>query len=112
MAWTRPLEDVIDDVGVRDAVHVTGYLSDRALGDAYRYATVFAFPSRFEGFALPVVEALGFGLPVLTTRTTAIPEVTRASPPTSTIRSMRPPWPTASRRCSTIRPRSGPPRTR
>jgi glycosyltransferase involved in cell wall biosynthesis len=77
VAWTRPLDDVIDDAGVRDAVHVTGYLDDRALGDAYRHATVFAFPSRFEGFALPVVEALGFGLPVLTTRSTAIPEVTR-----------------------------------
>jgi len=77
VAWTRPLDDVIDDAGVRDAVHVTGYLSERALGDAYRHATAFAFPSRFEGFALPVVEALGFGLPVLTTRCTAIPEVTR-----------------------------------
>ena len=77
VAWTRPLDDVIDDVGVREAVHVTGYLTDRALGDAYRHASVFAFPSRFEGFALPVVEALGFGLPVLTTRSTAIPEVTR-----------------------------------
>lgn len=76
VAWTRPLDDVIDAEGLRDAVHVTGYLDDEQLGAAYRHATLFAFPSRFEGFALPVVEALGFGLPVLTTRSTAIPEVT------------------------------------
>jgi glycosyltransferase involved in cell wall biosynthesis len=76
VAWTRPLDDVIDAEGVRDAVYETGYLDDAQLGAAYRNAAVFAFPSRFEGFALPVVEALGFGLPVLTTRSTAIPEVT------------------------------------
>lgn len=76
VAWTRPLDDVIEAEGLADAIHVTGYLDDEQLGTAYRHASVFAFPSRFEGFALPVVEALGFGLPVLTTRTTAIPEVT------------------------------------
>ncbi len=76
VAWTHPLDDVIRDTGMTERVHVTGYLDDRSLGGAYRHATVFAFPSRFEGFALPVVEALGFGLPVLTTRSSAIPEVT------------------------------------
>lgn len=76
VAWTRPLDDVIDASGAREHVHVTGYLDDERLGACYRHAAMFAFPSRFEGFALPVVEALGFGLPVLTTRSTAIPEVT------------------------------------
>jgi glycosyltransferase involved in cell wall biosynthesis len=76
VAWTRPLDGLVEDLGVSDAVHVTGYLDDRSLGDAYRHAAVFAFPSLFEGFALPVVEALGFGLPVLTTTRSAIPEVT------------------------------------
>jgi glycosyltransferase involved in cell wall biosynthesis len=76
IAWHRPLRGVIDELGVSEDVHVTGYLDDRGLGAAYRHATVFAFPSLFEGFALPPVEALGFGLPVLTSRRTAIPEVT------------------------------------
>ena len=75
IAFYRPLRQVIDALGLKDAVHVTGYLDDRRLGDAYRHAVVFAFPSLFEGFALPPVEALGFGLPVLTSRRTAIPEV-------------------------------------
>ncbi len=76
VAWTRPLDDVIASEDLGSAIHVTGYLGDEQLGAAYRRARMFAFPSRFEGFALPVVEALGFGLPVLTTRSTAIPEVT------------------------------------
>jgi glycosyltransferase involved in cell wall biosynthesis len=76
IAFYRPLRQVIDDLGLADAIHVTGYLDDHRLGDAYRHAAVFAFPSLFEGFALPPVEALGFGLPVLTSRRTAIPEVT------------------------------------
>jgi glycosyltransferase involved in cell wall biosynthesis len=37
---------------------------------------MFAFPSVFEGFGMPAVEALGFDLPTLTTRRTAIPETT------------------------------------
>lgn len=76
IAWYRPLGEVIHELGLDDAVHVTGYLDEHRLGDAYRHAAVFAFPSLFEGFALPPVEALGFGLPVLTSRRTAIPEVT------------------------------------
>jgi glycosyltransferase involved in cell wall biosynthesis len=55
----------------------TGYISDAALGGLYRRATAFVFPSLFEGFGMPAVEALGFGLPVLASRTTAIPESTR-----------------------------------
>jgi glycosyltransferase involved in cell wall biosynthesis len=37
---------------------------------------VFAFPSLFEGFAMPPVEALGFGLPVVASRSSGIPETT------------------------------------
>jgi len=76
IAWYRPLSGLIEELRLGEAVHVTGYLDDHRLGDAYRSAAVFAFPSLFEGFALPPVEALGFGLPVLTSRRTAIPEVT------------------------------------
>lgn len=71
-----PLDQLIDQAGLRDAVHVLGYVDDLTLGAAYRHASVFAFPSLFEGFALPPVEALGFGLPVATSRCSAIPETT------------------------------------
>ncbi len=63
-------------LGIADQVEITGYLDDQALGDQFRRATLFAFPSIFEGFGMPPVEALGFGLPTLTTACTALPEVT------------------------------------
>jgi glycosyltransferase involved in cell wall biosynthesis len=63
-------------LGIADHVRITGYVDDNALAQLFREATVFAFPSVFEGFGMPPVEALGLGLPTLTTRSTALPEVT------------------------------------
>jgi glycosyltransferase involved in cell wall biosynthesis len=76
IARTTPLDRLIDDAGLGEVVVETGYVDDRTLGSLYRRATVFAFPSLFEGFAMPPIEALGLGLPVLTSRATSIPEVT------------------------------------
>ncbi len=70
------LRTLIDDLGLAGRVKLTGYLDDAALGRWYRHAALFAFPSVFEGFGMPPVEALGFGLPVLTTNLTALPETT------------------------------------
>jgi glycosyltransferase involved in cell wall biosynthesis len=76
VAWTPDIQEQVEEMGLRDRVTVTGYVDDARLGGLYRGARLFAFPSLFEGFALPPVEALGFGLPVLTTRSSSIPEVT------------------------------------
>lgn len=70
------LRPLLQALGLDKRVVVTGYLDDVALGRWYRHAAMFAFPSVFEGFGMPAVEALGFGLPVLTTRCTALPETT------------------------------------
>ena len=70
------LRPLIAELGLSDRVTLTGYLDDAALGRWYRHAALFAFPSVFEGFGMPPVEALGFGLPVLTTNLTALPETT------------------------------------
>jgi glycosyltransferase involved in cell wall biosynthesis len=70
------LRGLIADLGLKDRVCITGYLSDHEVGDLYHHAAAFAFPSVFEGFGMPAVEALGFGLPTLTTRCTSLPEVT------------------------------------
>jgi glycosyltransferase involved in cell wall biosynthesis len=70
------LRQLIVDLGLREAVTVTGHVTDAVMGQLYRSAALFAFPSLFEGFGMPPVEALGMGLPVLTTRCGAIPEVT------------------------------------
>jgi glycosyltransferase involved in cell wall biosynthesis len=76
VAWTDSLDGPIERGGLRDVVLETGYVDDRRLGALYRRASVFAFPSLFEGFAMPPIEAMGFGLPVLTSRRASIPEVT------------------------------------
>jgi glycosyltransferase involved in cell wall biosynthesis len=58
-----------------DRVHFTGYLSDRQLGACYRGAEVFVFPSLYEGFGIPALEAMAHGVPVASSRGGALPEV-------------------------------------
>jgi len=70
------IRQLVKDLNLEDRVYITGYISDRELAWYYHHAQLFAFPSLFEGFGMPPVEAMGMGLPVLTTRCTAIPEVT------------------------------------
>ncbi len=51
-----------------------GWIDDPTLASLYRDAAVFVFPSRYEGFGLPALEAMIHGTPVVTTSNTAIPE--------------------------------------
>lgn len=53
--------------------HLSG--DDRLLGAYYRAATAFIFPSLYEGFGIPPLEAMGYGCPVLCSNTSSIPEV-------------------------------------
>jgi glycosyltransferase involved in cell wall biosynthesis len=76
----RQAEDVVGTIhalGLEGTVRATGFVDVHELGELYRGAQLFVFPSVFEGFGLPPVEALGFGLPVITTKRTSLPEVTR-----------------------------------
>jgi glycosyltransferase involved in cell wall biosynthesis len=70
------LSAMINGLELADRVRLTGFISDGALGDLYRNATVLALPSLYEGFGMPVVEAMGLGVPVLTTRCASLHEVT------------------------------------
>ncbi len=54
---------------------ITGTLSYPDLIRTYQAATVFAYPSLYEGFGLPVAEAMGCGIPVVTSSTSSLPEV-------------------------------------
>lgn len=68
-------EQLADKLGVLDKLVLTGYVKDDELVALYREASVFFFPSRYEGFGLPVLEALACGLPVVTTKVSSIPEI-------------------------------------
>lgn len=57
-----------------EAIH-TGYLPRAQVLDLYAAAAVFAYPSLYEGFGLPVLEAFASGVPVLTSNISSLPEV-------------------------------------
>lgn len=69
------VDDAIAEVPEHLRVIRPGYLSSSALPGLLGGALVVAFPSRGEGFGLPVLEAMACGAPVLTTHTTSLPEV-------------------------------------
>jgi len=54
---------------------LTGYVPQQLLPDLYRGASLFVYPSFYEGFGLPVIEAMACGVPVVASNTTSLPEV-------------------------------------
>jgi glycosyltransferase involved in cell wall biosynthesis len=60
-------------------VVLTGYVADEDLPPLYRAARVFVYPSLFEGFGLPPLEALACGTPVVTSNNSSLPEVVGAA---------------------------------
>jgi len=63
-------------IAQRDGIELTGYVDRERLRALYRGAMAFVYPSRYEGFGIPPLEALACGAPVVATRTGAIPEFT------------------------------------
>ena len=60
---------------VADRIHFTGYLDSRQLAACYRCCAAFVFPSLYEGFGAPAVEAMNHGAPIASARAGALPEV-------------------------------------
>ncbi|MEP7762946.1 glycosyltransferase family 1 protein [Sanguibacter sp. 25GB23B1] len=60
---------------LRPRVHTLGFLDDADLHLAYAAAAAFVFPSHWEGFGLPVLEAMGHGIPVVTSANSSMAEV-------------------------------------
>ena len=69
------VEALIDELGAAGAVHVTGHVGDAGLVARYAAADVFVLLSEYEGFGLPVLEAMARGLPVVTSRRPALNEI-------------------------------------
>ena len=74
--WSsRDLYEHVDRLGLRDVVHFTGYIPIEDLPVIYNLAEFFVFPSIYEGFGLPVVEAMACGTPVITSSTSSLDEI-------------------------------------
>ncbi len=65
----------IAELGLGASVLLAGYVADEDLPALYSGAEVFAFPSLYEGFGLPVLEAMACGTPVVTGNVSSLPEV-------------------------------------
>ncbi|GAB6036723.1 hypothetical protein JCM15519_12820 [Fundidesulfovibrio butyratiphilus] len=65
----------LDDLGLSGRVRLTGYVSDAELAWLYANAFAFVYPSLFEGFGLPVLEAMSLGAAVVTSQASSLPEV-------------------------------------
>ncbi len=69
------LAQEIERLGLQDAIRFTGYVPDEDLPGLYSLATLFVFPSLYEGFGLPPIEAMACGAPVLTSNRGSLPEI-------------------------------------
>src|SRR5262249_35570767 len=71
----QAIGQTVKHLGLEQAVCFPGFIDDEDLPALYSGARLFVFPSLYEGFGLPVLEAMGCGVPVITSNTSALPEV-------------------------------------
>ena len=70
-----PVEKLIHEYGLSEDVMVLGYVAQDDMPALYALSEIFLYPSRYEGFGLPVLEAMTVGTPVITSRVSSLPEV-------------------------------------
>lgn len=68
------VEKLINDLKLKDRVTLTGYISDERRHLLYKYADIFVYPSKYEGFGLVLLEAMSYGIPVITASNSALKE--------------------------------------
>lgn len=74
--WTSSeVYPLVRRLGLEDDIVFPGHVADNDLPALYRGAEVLVFPSLFEGFGMPVLEAMASGCPVVTSNVTSLPEV-------------------------------------
>lgn len=69
------LKELIRTLGLGEKVHFTGYVDEADLPVIYNLADLFVFPSFYEGFGLPLLEAMACGVPVVSSNASCLPEV-------------------------------------
>lgn len=73
----EPLIQKIKEYDLKDNVQITPFIENNERNALYKYCKAFLFPSVFEGFGMPPIEAMLFDTPVVTTRKTCLEEVTQ-----------------------------------
>jgi glycosyltransferase involved in cell wall biosynthesis len=71
-----PVESKAIEYGINSSIHMLGHVEIEELADLYRRARMLVFPSLFEGFGIPLVEAMASGCPIAAANVTSIPEIT------------------------------------
>ena len=71
----QPLRRAVHKYGLHRSVRFHGFVPHETLAVLYRLASVFVFPSLYEGFGLPPLEAMACGTPVVTSNVSSLPEV-------------------------------------
>jgi glycosyltransferase involved in cell wall biosynthesis len=75
-AWKHKGDfELVEQLGLKEEVVFSGYVPPEDMPALYNAADLFAFPSLYEGFGLPVLEAMSCGVPVVASNVSAIPEV-------------------------------------
>lgn len=72
---TGAIDTAIERLALADDVHFTGYLNDADLPALYSAAKAFVWPSLYEGFGIPPLEAMACGTPTITSNSSSLPEV-------------------------------------
>ncbi len=65
----------IYEYNLSDEVFTTGWIAEEDVPYIYKYADAFVFPSRYEGFGIPLLQAMATGTPIIASRAASIPEV-------------------------------------
>lgn len=77
-AWgwkAEPLREKWEQSPARDEIHLKGYVTDEALSELTQNAMALIYPSSYEGFGLPPLEAMALGTPVIASNVASLPEV-------------------------------------
>lgn len=70
------IQQIVDlNARYANSIIITGYINDEELAQLYTGATIFVYPSLYEGFGLPPLEAMQCGCPVITSEVSSLPEV-------------------------------------
>lgn len=69
--------DLVSELGLNNDVYFTDYVTDQQLAFLYKNAFCFVLPSLYEGFGIPILEAMSFGCPVISSFASSLPEIGR-----------------------------------